>query len=65
MLSSRQIIDEITQEAAAVQRKFLTLPGPNETISHEQQDIINSAERGLQGWRGWELGRLQKAFAEK
>jgi len=65
MFSSRQIIEEISQDAAAVQRKFLTLPGPNETISQKQQDIIDSAERGLRGWRGFELGELKQAFAEK
>ena len=65
MLSSRQIIEEIIQEAAALQRKILTLPGPNETLSQEQQDKIDYAQRGLRGWRGWELGQLEQAFAEK
>jgi len=65
MLSSRQIIEEIIQEAAALQRKILTLPGPNETLSQEQQDKIDCAQRGLRGWRGFELGQLEQAFAEK
>jgi len=65
MLSSRQIIEEISQDAAALQRKILTLPGPGETLSQEQHNKIDGAQNGLQGWRGWELGELKQAFAEK
>ncbi len=38
MQTSIQIIEEIKSDASGLQRKFLSLPGPGETISEEQQD---------------------------
>jgi len=63
MQSSIQIIEEIQSDASALQRKLLTLPGVGETISEKQQDAIDQAQKGLLGWRSWELGELGKIFA--
>ncbi len=63
MQTSIQIIKEIKDDAANLQLKFLSLPGPGETISEKQQEAIDKAQKGLQGWRGWELGELAKAFS--
>ena len=62
MQNSVQIIEEIKSDAANLQLKFLSLPGPGETVSEKQQDVIDSAQKGLLGWRSWELGELGKAF---
>lgn len=65
MEATRDVIEEIKSDAAGLQRKFLTLPAAGETISKEQQEAIDKARTGLQGWRGWELGELINAFSEK
>ena len=65
MQTSIQIIEEIKDDAANLQRKFLTLPAPGETINKEQRKAIDNAQKGLAGWRGWDLGELEKAFSEK
>ena len=62
MQTSIRIIKEIKSDASGLQRKLLTLPGPGETISEKQQLEIDKAQKGLEGWRGWELGELEKAF---
>lgn len=65
MQTSIQIIEEIRDDATSIQRKFLTLPAPGETISTKQQKAIDDAQKGLLGWRGWDLGELYKAFGGK
>lgn len=65
MESSSQIIEEIQKDASALQRKLLTLPGVGETISQEQRDVIDQAQKGLLGWRSWDLGKLWEAFSEE
>lgn len=62
MQTSIQIIEEIKVDAANLQRRFLSLPGEGETLSEKQQDAIDQAQKGLLGWRSWELGELGKAF---
>jgi len=62
MSSSSAIIEEIQSAASDLQRKFLTLPGEGETISENQRKAVDLAEKGLLGWRSWELGELAKAF---
>ena len=62
MSSSSEIIGEIQSVASDLQRKLLTLPGTGETINEKQQDAIDSAQKGLLGWRSWEVGELGKAF---
>jgi hypothetical protein len=64
MQTSIQIIEEIKREAAELQRKFLSLPGQGEEASVKQQKLIDDAQKGLLGWRSWELGELEKAFSE-
>ena len=64
MQSSSQIIEEIQSDASGLQRKLLTLPAPGEDISKKQQDAIDQAQKGLLGWRSWDLGELEKAFSE-
>ena len=63
MQSSSQIIEEIQSAASDLQRKFLALPGGGESITEIQQGVIDRAEKGLLGWRSWDLGQLEKAFA--
>lgn len=65
MQTSIQIIEEIKSDAASLQRKLLTLPAPGEDLSNKQRLIIAKAQDGLSGWRGWELGELEKAFKRK
>lgn len=69
MQTSIQIIKEIKSGASKLQRKLLTLPGKSEDprnplrpINKNQQAAFDSAQKGLSGWRGWELGELEKAF---
>lgn len=64
MQTSIQIVEEIMHDAANLQRKFLSLPAPGEDISKEQREAIDKAQNSLRGWRGWELGELEKAFSE-
>ena len=64
MQTTIQIIEEIKGDAANLQRKLLTLPAPGERdISKEQYKAIDKAQDGLSGWRGWDLGKLEKAFS--
>ena len=63
MQTSIQIIEEIETEAASIQRKLLTLPGPGEDVNEKQQDVINATQKSLMGWRSWDLGELKKAFS--
>ena len=63
MESSSQIIEEIQKDASALQMKLLTLPSAGENISQKQQAAIDQTQSGLLGWRSWELGQLEKAFA--
>lgn len=65
MQTSIEIIEEVKSDAAALQRKLLTLPAPGEDISNKQQKAIDKAQNGLSGWRGWDLGELAKAFIGK
>lgn len=62
MQTSIEIIEEIKSDASGLQRKLLTLPAPGKDTSKEQSEAIDSAQEGLSGWRGWELGELEKAF---
>lgn len=64
MQTSIEIIQEIKSDAAGLQRKFLTLPAPGEDISGHQQKLIDDAQKGLLGWRSWELAELEKAFSK-
>lgn len=64
MQTSIQIIEEIKVDAASLQRKFLTLPAPGETINKKQQEMIDKVRNSLEGWRNWDLGELEKAFKE-
>lgn len=64
MQSSSQIISEIQKDASALQLKLLTLQGVGETINEKQENAIDKAQEGLLGWRSWDLGELEKAFAE-
>lgn len=65
METTRDVIEQIKQDAAGLQEKLSTIPvpGPDE-ISKEQRAAIDQAQRGLRGWRGWELGELKNAFSE-
>jgi len=71
MQTSIQIIEEIKSDAASLQRKLLTLSGASEdrnhfrSVSRKQQNAIIQAQDGLSGWRGWDLGQLEKAFSEE
>jgi len=65
MQTSIQIIEEIKDDAASLQRKFLSLPAPGETLSKEKQEAFDKAQNGLRNWRGWELGEMYKVFGGK
>ena len=65
MQTSIEKIEEIKSDAASLQSKLLTLPAPGETISEEQREAIDKAQNGLSGWRGWDLGKLEKVFSEE
>jgi len=63
METSKQIIEEIKDDAVSLQRKLLTLPAPGETISEKQEKAIEKAQNGLRNWRGWDLGELVNTFS--
>ena len=63
MKTSIEIIEEIEVDSSSLQRKFLTLPSAGETISNEQQEAIDKAQKSLEGWRNWDFGELKKAFS--
>lgn len=65
METSQQIIEEIKSDASGIQRKLLTLPVAGEECNPEQQNAIDQAQKGLLGWRSWDLGELEKAFSGK
>lgn len=62
MQTSIEIIEEIQADASGLQKKLLTLPAPGEDISQKQRDVIDQAQKGLLGWRSWDLGKLWEAF---
>ena len=65
MQSTIQIIEGIKIDAAALQKKVLSLPAPGEKVNIKQQKLIDALQRGLDGWIGWDLGELEKAFNEE
>jgi len=65
MQTSIQIIEEIEDDSAGLQRKLLTLPAAGENLNNKQKAAIDKAQEGLLGWRGWDLGELKEAFKRK
>lgn len=65
MQSSNEIIEEIKSDATSLQRKLMTLPGPGEDISKEQQEAVVDVQDGLSFWRRMHLVILEKAFKRK
>lgn len=64
MKTSNEIIKEIKDDAANLQKKLLLLPGVG-SCNAEQTRLIDKAQETLRGFRGWELGELEKAFSEE
>lgn len=65
MQTSIQTIEEIKVDAAALQKKVLSLPVPGEEVNVKQHKLIEALQTGLSGWIGWDLGELEKSFNEE
>ena len=63
MKTSLEIIEEIKNDAKDLQVKLLMLPGLG-GCNAEQSQMIDKVQNSLRGFRGWELGELEKAFSE-
>lgn len=62
MQSTIQIIEGIKIDAAALKNKVMSLPSTVDQVSVKQQSAIDSTQKSLLGWIGWDLGELEKAF---
>lgn len=66
MQTSIQIIEEIKNDAAGIQKKLMTIPKTKPGgYSKEQSDALVDAQDGLSFWRRTHLELLNKAFSEK
>lgn len=59
-----EIIKEIRADADELQKKIslMLITENSKDYSEEQMRAAFSADNSLRGWRGWELGELEKAF---
>jgi len=62
-----EIIEEIRANADELQKKLALLlePENSKDYTEEKMMVAIRANFGLKGWRGWELGELEKAFVAK
>lgn len=67
MPKSSEIIKEIKADADELQKKLTLLLEAeiSKDYTNGQMLIVFRANFSLKGWRGWELGELEKAFIAK
>lgn len=64
MQKPNERIEEIRADADELQKKLSMMlkPENSKDYSEEQMRAAFSADNSLRGFRGWELGELEKAF---
>lgn len=64
MSKASDIIKEIREEADRMQKKLQLLLQPEDSndYTEEQMGAAFKADNSLRGWRGFDLGGLEKAF---